>query len=132
MVIEARIGCVAVKKVSDLPLPAVFPMDNPIKNKVIIPGGTAHVIWFDQRLFKALLGGNLPQSSSEKQILVHGMVLYRDLANPDKSVIHETRWIGLYQFPSEDNEGNSIFRVGKLGSETQHSTCSLTARRPCR
>jgi hypothetical protein len=124
MVTEARMGCVAVNKVSDLPLPAVFPMDNPIKNKVIIPGGRAHIVWFDQRLFKALLGDDLPQSSSQKQIFVHGKVLYRDLANPDRSVIHETRWIGLYQFPSEDDEGNSIFRIEGIGVSDEYDRYS--------
>ncbi len=124
MVSEAWMGCVAVKKVSELPLPAVFPMDNPIKNKVIIPGGTAHIIWFDQRLFKALLGDNLPQSDWEEQIFVHGKVLYRDLANPDKSVVHETRWIGVYQFPSENDEGNSIFRVEGIGVSDEYDQYS--------
>lgn len=124
MVTEARMGCVAVKNVSDLPLPAVFPMDNPIKNKVIIPGGTAHVIWFDQGLFKAILKDNLPRSSWEEQIFVYGKVLYRDLANPDKSVAHETRWIGVYQFPAEDDEGNSIFRVEGIGVSDEYDRYS--------
>jgi hypothetical protein len=124
MVIEARMGCVAVKNVSDLPLPAIFPMDNPIKNKVIIPGGTAHIMWFDESLFKAILKDKLPRSSSAKQIFVHGRVLYRSLANPNKSVVHETRWICEYQFPSEDDEGNSIFRVEGIGVSDEYDRYS--------
>jgi hypothetical protein len=120
MVTEARIGCVAVKNVSELPPKAVFPIANPIQNKIIIPGGAAHVIWFDQRLFKAVLKDSLPQFSWDGQIFVFGKVLYRDLANPDKTVIHETRWIGLYQPPVGDEGGNSIFRVEGIGISDEY------------
>jgi hypothetical protein len=113
-------GCVAVKNVSELPPKAVFPIANPIQDKIIIPGGAAHVIWFDQRLLKAVLKGSLPQFSWDGQIFVFGKVLYRDLANPDKTVMHETRWIGLYQPPVGDEGGNSIFRVEGIGVSDEY------------
>jgi hypothetical protein len=124
IVIEARMGCVAAKSVSDLSLPAVFPIDNPVKNKVVIPGSTAHIMRFDESLFKAILKDKLPRSRSARQIFVHGKVLYCSLANPNKSVVHETRWICEYQFPSEDDEGNSLFRVEGIGVSDEYDRYS--------
>lgn len=124
IVIEARMGCIAAKSVSDLSLPAVFPIDNPVKNKVVIPGSMAHIMWFDESLFKAILKDKLPRSRSAKQIFVYGKVLYCSLANPNKSVVHETRWICEYQFPSEDDEGNSLFRVEGIGVSDEYDRYS--------
>jgi hypothetical protein len=124
MITEARMGCVAAKNVSELPLKAVFPIENLIRNRIIIPSGTAHITWFDQQLFKTVLQDNIPQFSWDGQIFVFGKVLYRDLANPDKTVIHETRWIGLYQPPVGDEGGNSIFRVEGLGISDEYDRYS--------
>jgi hypothetical protein len=120
MITESRMGCAAVKNVSELPLKAVFPIENHIRDRIIIPSGAVHVTWFDQQLFKAVLKDNLPQFSWDGQIFGFGKVLYRDLANPDKFVIHETRWIGLYQPPVGDEGGNSIFRVEGLGVSDEY------------
>ncbi len=54
------------------------------------------------------------------QIFVYGKVIYRDLANPDKTVIHETRWIGIYQRPVGDEGDNSIFRVEGIGVSSEY------------
>ena len=120
MITEARIGCAAVKNISELPSKAAYPITNPVQNKIVIPGGAAHIAWFDTRLFKAVLKDNLPQFSWDGQIFVFGKVLYRDLANPDKTAIHETRWIGLYQSPVGDEGGNSIFRIDGIGISDEY------------
>lgn len=120
MIIESRMGCAAVKTISDLPAQAVYPITNPIENRIVIPGGATHIVWFDQRLFTGVLKDSVPLFSWEGEVFVFGKVRYRDLADPDKSIIHETRWLGLYQPPVGDEGGNSIFRVEGLGISDEY------------
>jgi hypothetical protein len=124
MITEARMGCVAVKNVSKLPLKADFPVENRIRDKIIIPGGAAHISLFDHSLFTAILKDKVPQFTWDGQIFVFGKVLYRDLANPDRTVIHETRWIGVYQPPAGDEAGNLILRVEGIGVSDEYDRYS--------
>ncbi len=114
LITAAHIGCVAVKDISALPEKAPYGPGNLMQNKIVIPSGAVRIIWFDDRMLQRMLKEDFPTFPWDGRVFVFGRVLYRDLANPDPSVIHETRWIGLYEGPVGD-EGNSIFRIEGIG-----------------
>jgi len=115
MITAAYIGCTAVKEMSALPEKAPYSIGSLIQDRIIVPDGAVRITWFDAKMFENILKDSYPRFYGEKRIFVFGKVLYRDLANPDKSVIHETRWVGLYQPPVGDEGGNSIFHMQGIG-----------------
>jgi len=88
-----------------------------------MPDGATRVIWFNEATLKGMLRDEYPMFPWDGHIFVFGNVLYRDLANPDLTVIHETRWIGLYQPPVGDM-GNSIFRIEGIGMQEEYDRYS--------
>jgi len=79
-----------------------------------MPDGAAKIWWFDPRTLHNVLKEDFPRFSWEGQVFVFGTVLYRDLADPSPTSLHETRWIGLYQ-PVVGDLDYSIFRIEGIG-----------------
>lgn len=109
------LGCVIINQMGELPEPPTYGPGNVHKDRIIVPGQLARVHWFDETIFKHMLNDQLPLDDHSVVRFVFGKITYRDLANPDKSLIHETRWIGMYQPPFGDEEGNTIFRMEGIG-----------------
>jgi hypothetical protein len=114
MITAAHIGFISVKKVSDLPDIPPYGTGRLVQDRIIIPGSAARIIWFDGGTVSRSLGENYPRFTWEGEIYVFGTILYRDLADPSLTSIHETRWIGRYFSPVGES-GDSIFRIEGIG-----------------
>jgi hypothetical protein len=115
MITNAQWGCIAVKEVTDLPRePSYWPREL-VKDRIVMPDGAARIWWFDYKTLHNVLKEQFPRFSWEGRVFVFGTILYRDLADPSPSALHETRWIGLYQSGNSEELGDSIFRIEGIG-----------------
>jgi hypothetical protein len=120
IVLGAFIGCAAVEDMGKLPLVATYGPGNMVQTRMVIHGERVWATWFDSRMFKQILGPDFLGAIGDNQVFVFGKVIYRDLLNPDTKLLHETRWIGLYQPPVGDDGGNSIFRFEGIGVSDEY------------
>jgi hypothetical protein len=119
-IVETRIGCARVENLSHLPAKAPYGGVGMLKNHVVVPGGAARAHIFDHSIFKHAWKDESREFPNEGDLFVFGKILYRDLANPNRDVIHETRWIAIYQPPVEEipiggDEGNRLVSIDGIG-----------------
>jgi hypothetical protein len=120
LVIDSRMNYVLAKDVVSLPA-SDYPFDTMIKDKLIFPSRSAFFMWFDGRTVRGCVKKNVPYYRDEGQVYICGRVRYRDLLNPDSKIVHETRWISLYQTSSEGDEIHPIEGIG-LSTEYEKYT----------
>ena len=123
MITGAYLGSASVKDVSALPEKAPYFRGNMAKDRIILPDEKHVITWFDGGTLKKLVGEGFSVLAWEGQIFVFGKILYRDLLSASPKPPHETRWIGRYQFPTEDF-GDSIFSFQGIGIPDEYDRYS--------
>jgi hypothetical protein len=123
MITEAQLGCVVAPDVSALPKRAPYGDGSMAKDRIILHGEKQVMTWFSAGTLKNIVGEDFPFASGEEDVFVFGRIVYRDLLGPPSSPDHETRWIGLYQFPTEA-DGDSIFHFQGIGVPDEYDRYS--------
>jgi hypothetical protein len=123
MITTARMGCIAVKELGDLPEEAPFGAGSMMQDRIVLPGDKPMINWFDSVTLRKILGKDIPELVTKEHVFIFGKVLYRNLLDPSPNSGHETRWICLYQHPFGE-ESDSVFRMEGLGvpEEYDHYT----------
>jgi hypothetical protein len=114
MITGAYIGAASVLDVTALPEKSPYFRGNMVKDRIILPEEKQSITWFDGTTIKRLANDESSDYFWEREVYVFGKILYRDLLSAPSKVPHETRWIGLYRFPSEDFS-DSIFSFQGIG-----------------
>jgi hypothetical protein len=90
---------------------------------IVIPDEKPLILWFDGKILNRMLGEDARIPSWEGQTFVFGRIIYRDLADPTPNHVHETRWIGLHQGPTE-NDSDSILQIEGIGAPEEYAKYS--------
>jgi hypothetical protein len=93
------------------------------KDRIILHDEKQLMTWFSVGTLKNIVGKDFPIIPGEEDVFVFGRIVYRDLLSPPSAPEHETRWIGLYQFPTEV-DGDSIFHFQGIGVPDEYDRYS--------
>lgn len=123
MITEAQLGCAVATDISALPAMAPYGPGSMAKDRIILNDEKQVMTWFSVGTLKNIVGEDFPIGPSENDVFVFGRIVYRDLLSPSNFAEHETRWIGLYQFPTEV-DGDSIFHFQGIGVADEYDRYS--------
>jgi hypothetical protein len=120
-ILDAPIACLVRKDVGDLPIPPPYGAESWIKDRILVPTKSVDILWFDQRMLRRWveIEGKFPESRQDGDIYIFGRVRYQNLVDPHAKVVHETRWIGIYQFPVGERD-DSIFQIEGIGVSPEY------------
>ncbi len=110
-IVDSRMNYIVVQNMDALP-PAHYPFETLRRNMLVLPDRNAFILWFDGGTVKRGLKGIVPQFQDEGRVFICGRIRYRDLLSPESSILHETRWISLYE-PSDS--GPEVRKVEGIG-----------------
>jgi hypothetical protein len=112
MITDARMGCIAVNSIFDLPKDPPYGPGKLVQNRIVVADDTAWLTWFERSHLRKILGNDFDKAlAHDRQIFVFGNVIYRDILKP-RSPLHESRWVCVFDLTEDGDSINSIEGMG--------------------